>query len=270
LYARFYFIDLYGPSEKVIPATTTRMSSTVTTSATNAGATNADMDMIPSLNHHTSGTSPSSTFIWTGELSAAPPTSAIHASVTKTEPSMMTAAGLGVAPALESKLSLSLLDSLPSHGPITALAFSLGHNGDKPVPELVTSTGVDKLGGFTLWQSTLPIYTKRKIHAICGTRGVWSLAVKQPISSGGGSTSKGTGRGGVERGGGSDEESWDTVLIGTDGVPSPGLSRVSLLLFRSPLSRVSGVNCSLAYIRRLPPVVHHKRSISKNGYRSLR
>jgi cleavage and polyadenylation specificity factor subunit 1 len=186
------------------------------------------MDMIPNLNHHTNGALPSSTFASAGEPSAAASIPGINAFVTKIEQA------LGVAPTnvheLEPKIYLSILDSLPSHGPISALAFSLGHNGDKPVPELVSSTGVGKLGGFTLWQSTLPIYVKRKIHAICGTRGVWSLAVKQPISSsGGGSSSKGIGRGGAARGGGGNEdERWDTVLIGTDGVPSPGLSRVSL------------------------------------------
>ncbi|KAF5370352.1 hypothetical protein D9758_007006 [Tetrapyrgos nigripes] len=110
-----------------------------------------------------------------------------------------------------SVIHLSLADSLPAHGPISDLAFSLGRNGDRPVPELVAATGSGHLGGFTLLQRDLPIRTKRKLHAIGGARGMWSLPIRQTLR-GAGMPSTGE---------------QDTLILSTDANPSPGLSRIA-------------------------------------------
>ncbi|THU96462.1 hypothetical protein K435DRAFT_664536, partial [Dendrothele bispora CBS 962.96] len=70
-----------------------------------------------------------------------------------------------------SVIHLSLTDSIPAHGPIMDMAFSLATNGYRPVPELVAATGSGHLGGFSLFQRDLPIRTKRWLHAIGGARG---------------------------------------------------------------------------------------------------
>ena len=63
-------------------------------------------------------------------------------------------------------------------------------------------------------QRDLPTRVKRKIHAIGGTRGIWSMPIKQSTRVSG-STS------------GRDPES-DSIIMSTDANPSPGLSRVNL------------------------------------------
>ncbi|THU95820.1 cleavage factor protein [Dendrothele bispora CBS 962.96] len=103
-----------------------------------------------------------------------------------------------------SVIHLSLADSIPAHGPITDMAFSLATNGDRPVPELVAATGSGHLGGFSLFQRDLPIRTKRRLHAIGGARGMWSLPIRQPLRA-----------------------EQDTLLLSTDAIPSPGLSRIA-------------------------------------------
>lgn len=102
------------------------------------------------------------------------------------------------------------------------------------MPELVAATGSGALGGFTLFQvlaslsprsnacSTplqrdLPIRTKRKLHAIGGARGVWSIPVRQAVKVNGVS---------YERPINHFYADDDGVIISTDANPSPGLSRV--------------------------------------------
>lgn len=67
-------------------------------------------------------------------------------------------------------------------------------------------------------QRDLPIRTKRKLHAIGGARGVWSLPVRQAVRVNG--VSYQTPQNPLR----SDN---DTIIISTDATPSPGISRVS-------------------------------------------
>ncbi|KAJ7130141.1 CPSF A subunit region-domain-containing protein [Mycena epipterygia] len=108
---------------------------------------------------------------------------------------------------------LSLCDTLEAHGSIADMAFSVAWNGDRPVPELVAATGTGSLGGFTLFQRDLPIRTKRKVHAIGGARGMWSLPIRQPLKTAGSSDPF--------------QAENDSLIISTDVNPSPGLSRLA-------------------------------------------
>lgn len=66
-------------------------------------------------------------------------------------------------------------------------------------------------------QRDLPIRTKRKLHAIGGARGMWSLPIRQPVKASGIS---------YERAVNPYQAEDDTLIISTDINPSPGLSRV--------------------------------------------
>lgn len=150
-------------------------------------------------------------------------------------------------------IHLSLKDSIPGHGPITDMTFSLTRNGvrvqdlyllhdllhyqDRPVPELVTATGCSTTGGFTLFQvcnysrylnaifsltvcrlqRDLPVLTKRKMHVIGGARGLWSLPIRQQVKTSGISYEKAASLYHAEN---------DSLILSTDINPSPGLSRV--------------------------------------------
>ena len=56
------------------------------------------------------------------------------------------------------------------------------------------------------FQRDMPLRSKRKLHAIGGGRGMWSLNIRKP------STPLGADN--------------DSIIISTDANPSPGLSRV--------------------------------------------
>lgn len=101
------------------------------------------------------------------------------------------------------------------------------------MPELVAATGVGNLGGFTLFQvgkplsslvtsltpchqRDLPVRRKRKILAISGSRGIWSLPIRQPLRNS-------TAAYGQDN---------DTLILSTDINPSPGSSRVRGPSFR--------------------------------------
>ncbi|EMD34631.1 hypothetical protein CERSUDRAFT_116804 [Gelatoporia subvermispora B] len=113
---------------------------------------------------------------------------------------------------------LSLCDSLPAHGPIADMTFALAKNGDRAVPELVAATGSGTLGGFTLFQRDLPTRVKRKLHAIGGGRGMWSLPVRQAVKVNGST---------YEKPANPFHSVNDSVIISTDANPSPGLSRIA-------------------------------------------
>lgn len=66
-------------------------------------------------------------------------------------------------------------------------------------------------------QRDLPTRVKRKLHAIGGGRGVWSLPVRQTVKINGSTYEKPTNLHHAEN---------DSVIISTDANPSPGLSRV--------------------------------------------
>ncbi|GJJ10703.1 hypothetical protein Clacol_004930 [Clathrus columnatus] len=118
-------------------------------------------------------------------------------------------------------LRLTLRDSLREYGPINAMAFGLARNGERYVPELVACTGSEYLGGFTLFQRDLPTKLKRKVHAIGGSRGVWSLSVRPGSKSAGLHAAR------------SALHDDDSIIVSTDATPSPGLSRMAS---RSPKS----------------------------------
>ncbi|KAI0366045.1 hypothetical protein BV20DRAFT_1115505 [Pilatotrama ljubarskyi] len=117
---------------------------------------------------------------------------------------------------------LSFCDAMPAYGPISDMAFGLARNGDRVVPELIAANGSGELGGFHLFQRDMPTRSKRKLHAIGGGRGMWSLPVRQPVKVSGGT---------FERPANPFHAENDSVIISTDANPAPGLSRVSVDLW---------------------------------------
>lgn len=82
-------------------------------------------------------------------------------------------------------------------------------------------------GIFITIQRDLPTRLKRKVHAIGGSRGVWSLSVRPGSKSG----SLHPGRSGIH-----DD---DSIIVSTDATPSPGLSRVCAYLLARWLKFIS-------------------------------
>ena len=99
---------------------------------------------------------------------------------------------------------------------------------DRQVPELIAATGSGHLGSFHLFQKDVPMRPKRKLHAIGGGRGLWSLRIRQQVKTSGAT---------FERPSNLDSDN-DTVIISTDANPSPGLSRVRLFLTRFTLTEI--------------------------------
>ncbi|EJD52944.1 hypothetical protein AURDEDRAFT_81080 [Auricularia subglabra TFB-10046 SS5] len=126
---------------------------------------------------------------------------------------------VGGTAALEKRriLRLALADSLCGHGPISDMAFILGRNGERHVPELLAGVGVGHTGGLARFQRDLPARVKRKLHRISGNRGVWSFPVRRAVKVAGMNIERPTGA-----------ADWDTVIVSTDATPSPGLSRVAV------------------------------------------
>ncbi|KAI0754932.1 CPSF A subunit region-domain-containing protein [Daedaleopsis nitida] len=135
---------------------------------------------------------------------------------------------------------LSLCDALPSHGPISDIAFGVTRNGDRQVPELIAATGSGHLGSFHLFQRDMPTRSKRKLHAIGGGRGMWSLPIRQPVKVSGGALEKSSNASRTEN---------DTVIISTDANPAPGLSRIATRSSQSDITittRIPGVTLGAA------------------------
>ncbi|KAI5121116.1 hypothetical protein M0805_002789 [Coniferiporia weirii] len=129
-----------------------------------------------------------------------------------------------------SVIHLSLCDSLYAYGPVNDMVFALTRNGDRPAAELVAATGYGRLGGFTLFQRDLPTRAKRKLHAVGGARGVWSLPVRQPLRIGGSSAERIRGLPHAL------SEVYDTVIVSTDTNPSPGLTRFASRTSRNDIA----------------------------------
>ncbi|KAK7059173.1 mRNA cleavage and polyadenylation factor subunit [Paramarasmius palmivorus] len=149
-----------------------------------------------------------------------------------------------------SVIHLSLCDSIPSHGPISDIAMSAARNGDRPVPELVAATSVGVLGGFTLFQRDLPFRTKRKLHAIGGGRGMWSLPIRQSIKASGIS---------FEKAGNPYQAENDTLIISTDVNPSPGLSRIASRTAKGDINitvRIPGTTVGAATFFQRTAILH--------------
>ncbi|KAH9943547.1 CPSF A subunit region-domain-containing protein [Amylocystis lapponica] len=137
------------------------------------------------------------------------------------QPSMNgTMNGIGTVSNKRTVVQLSLCDSIPAYGPIADMTFHWPRMGyiDRYVPELVAATGSGQLGGFTLFQRDLPARIKRKLHAIGGGRGMWSLPVRQAVKVNGST---------YERPANPFHPENDSVIISTDANPSPGLSRIA-------------------------------------------
>ncbi|KAJ3853994.1 CPSF A subunit region-domain-containing protein [Lentinula lateritia] len=125
------------------------------------------------------------------------------------------------------KLQLLLADYLPSYGSINDMAFGLTKNGDKPTPILITATSTYQHGGFTLFQRDLPVrVTKKRMHILGGTKGLWSFALQKKVEKG-----SGTGHhNGTGNNNGGERDTKDVMMIiSTDANPSPGFSRVGLI-----------------------------------------
>ncbi|KAI0302807.1 CPSF A subunit region-domain-containing protein [Multifurca ochricompacta] len=137
-------------------------------------------------------------------------------------------------------IHLSICDSLPAYGPISDLTFALAKNGDRFVPELVTATGSGSLGGFTLFQRDLPTRMKRKLHAIGGARGVWSLPVRTAVKVNGVPYDRPANPFYAEN---------DSLILGTDAIPSPGFSRFGTRTPKGDITittRIQGVTVGAA------------------------
>ncbi|KAJ3894218.1 CPSF A subunit region-domain-containing protein [Lentinula edodes] len=125
------------------------------------------------------------------------------------------------------KLQLLLADYLPSYGSINDMAFGLTKNGDKPTPILITATSTYQHGGFTLFQRDLPVkVTKKRMHILGGTKGLWSFALQKKVEKGSGT---GHHNGSGNSNGGERDTKDVMMIISTDANPSPGFSRVGLI-----------------------------------------
>ena len=166
----------------------------------------------------------------------------------------------------ESRVTLSL-----RHHVNKCLVFALLQ--DRFVPELVTATGSGLLGGFTLfqvrsrtpnpvslpfgsryitsiypstWKRDLPTRTKRKLHAIGGARGLWSLLVRTAVKVNGVP---------YDRPANPYQAENDSLILGTDAIPSPGFSRVRL----SPFSFSADID--LTWMRGSSEHVHPRATL---------
>ncbi|KAJ8502824.1 hypothetical protein ONZ45_g11405 [Pleurotus djamor] len=102
---------------------------------------------------------------------------------TKTLPTTNGSSGVsGPVKQMKTVVHLSLCDSIPATGPISDMTFALAKNGERYVPELVAATGSGTLGGFSLFQRDLPSYTKRKLHAIGGARGIAGKSARNDVA----------------------------------------------------------------------------------------
>ncbi|CAA7257397.1 unnamed protein product [Cyclocybe aegerita] len=147
-------------------------------------------------------------------------------------------------------IHLSLRDSIPAHGPISSMTFSLTKNGDRPVPELVAATGAGTTSGFTLFQRDLPVLTKRKLHVIGGARGLWSLPIRQPVKTSGIS---------YEKPANPFQSETDTLILSTDVNPSPGLSRIATKAAKGDVSittRIPGTTIGAAPFFQRTAILH--------------
>ncbi|KAJ3777509.1 CPSF A subunit region-domain-containing protein [Lentinula raphanica] len=118
------------------------------------------------------------------------------------------------------KLQLSLADYLPSYGSINDMTFGLTRNGDKPTPILIAATSTSHHGGFTLFQKYLPVkVTKKRMHILGGTKGVWSFVLQKKSEK---EKANGSANGG-ER-----DTKEIMMIISTDATPNPGFSRITI------------------------------------------
>ncbi|KAG5351787.1 hypothetical protein C0989_004941 [Termitomyces sp. Mn162] len=155
-----------------------------------------------------------------------------------------------VAKKTRTVIRLSECDSLPAYGPIADMTFSLARNGERHVPELVAATGSGHLGGFTVFQRDLPIRTKRKLHAIGGARGMWSLPIRQTVKTGGISYEHAMDPYHAEN---------DTLILSTDINPSPGLSRIATRAAKGDVSiatRIQGTTIGAAPFFQRTAILH--------------
>ncbi|KZP09324.1 hypothetical protein FIBSPDRAFT_964078 [Athelia psychrophila] len=100
------------------------------------------------------------------------------------------------------------------------MAFSLGVS--------LAATSAGSLGGLSLFQRDLPLKTKRKLHAIGGAWGMWSLPLKQSVKVNGVSVEKPS----------ADPHQTDngTLILATDANPSPGSSRIATKAVRGDIN----------------------------------
>ncbi|KAG5641144.1 hypothetical protein DXG03_005895 [Asterophora parasitica] len=173
----------------------------------------------------------------------------IYGDSTANEPTASGQANGQVARKTRTVIKLSLVDSVQAYGPIADMAFSLARNGERVVAELVTATGSGPSGGFTLFQRDLPIRTKRKLHAIGGARGMWSLPIRQPARNGMSH----------EHTVNNQQADNDTLILSTDANPSPGLSRIATRTTKTDIAittRIPGTTIGAAPFFQRTAILH--------------
>ncbi|KIM33311.1 hypothetical protein M408DRAFT_152666 [Serendipita vermifera MAFF 305830] len=83
----------------------------------------------------------------------------------------------GSSEGANSKSNIVVIDSIEDPGLATAATFC--HNNTSDEPLLITASGLNELGGFTLLRRALPTRIKKKMPAIAGRKGIWSMRISQ-------------------------------------------------------------------------------------------
>ncbi|KAG8802947.1 mRNA cleavage and polyadenylation factor subunit, partial [Serendipita sp. 399] len=111
------------------------------------------------------------------------------------------------------RLTILPSDTIEDPGSFIEATFCQRPYGE---PALLATSGLDDLGGFTIFNKRIPTRLKKKIPAIAGRRGIWSMRLDQDVRGGHRSTT-----------GGPPSTHDDNVLFSTDMTPVPGASRIA-------------------------------------------
>lgn len=106
---------------------------------------------------------------------------------------------------IPTSFSLLPVDNLQDSGSYTAASF-FGLRGSEE-PALIAANGLDDLGGFSTVHKTMPLRLRKKLPAIAGRQGIWSMRVHQ--------------------GNGIELPLGHNTLLSTDATPTPGASRIA-------------------------------------------
>ncbi|KAG8765123.1 mRNA cleavage and polyadenylation factor subunit [Serendipita sp. 397] len=113
----------------------------------------------------------------------------------------------------KTRLTISPCDAIEDPGAFIKATFCLRPHGET---SLVATSGLDTLGGFSIFNRRIPTRIKKKMPAIAGRRGIWSMRLDQDARSGHRSTASGL-----------SSSHDDNILFSTDMNPAPGASRIA-------------------------------------------